>query len=406
MFRKAVHYLFWKLFRLLSFIPKRKYGMEFHENKPEPRGPFLVLANHNHYDDGFFVGYAVKTPIVFLSTDEVSTMTLIGSKFFRCILTEKGTPDFGAVKRMKKYLEQGISVGLFPEGDRTWDGESDSLNPNICRLVKLFNVPVRTVCLRGAHLSGPRWAETGRYGKISFELDTLYPEDYTALNHEQLYRLLTAKLYNNDVKNHMLENYTFKGKNLAKGIHNLLWLCPSCGGHDSLYGKKDVIFCSKCGSSWIIDTHGKYYPKNTVGEDLYDWCQWQKKSIKEWLDEKQKHDDGLPFTWSEKIHLFEFAGYRRKLRYGGRSYKSLMYGRLLCHYNEWVFIPYDKTAKKIHFNIEKVLYYVEGLNENFSFHYEGQRYRFDIPDRNSMKYLYFLRYRQEQNSPERTQEAK
>ena len=36
----------------------------------------------------------------------------------------------------------------------------------------------------------------------------------------------------------------------------------------------------------------------------------------------------------------------------------------------------------------------EGLNENFSFHYNGQRYRFDIPDLNSMKYLYFLKFRQ------------
>ena len=143
MLKRIIHALFWKIFRIMSFIPRKKYGMVSAELKSEPKAPFLLLANHNHYNDGFFVGYFVKAPVAFLSTDEVPALTLIGSKFFRCILTEKGTPDFNAVKKMKNLIDRNISVGIFPEGDRTWDGESAVLNPNISKMVRLFNVPGR-----------------------------------------------------------------------------------------------------------------------------------------------------------------------------------------------------------------------------------------------------------------------
>lgn len=329
--------------------------------------------------------------MAYLSTDEVSTMELLGSKVFQCILTEKGTADIRAVRKLKKLLLQGTSIVIYPEADRCWDGETDKLIPNLPQLVRIFNVPLYIAKMRGGYFTKPRWAKTERPGKILVQFDCLYPDQYKKMTNQQLYNYLSEKLHQNDQKDHALKKTEYKGKDLALGIENLLWLCVECGAHDSIRGLGDEIICQNCGAKWQIDAHLHLNPAPECGSNLQAWSFWQKEILRSKAD---KGGSDTIITQSSHIHMYQFAGFGPGIRYSGRKFKLYSPGNLLLYRDQFIFQAAAPQKKDLVFEIDKIHSFVEGLNERFNFHYQGMRFEVRKTHQNMMKYWYYFRYKQ------------
>ncbi len=84
-------------------------------------GPLLVASNHLSNADPIILEAAFPRPLFFLGKAE-----LFHNPFFRWVLRrfggiplERGTADRAAIRRARAVLEQGIALGIYPEGARS-----------------------------------------------------------------------------------------------------------------------------------------------------------------------------------------------------------------------------------------------------------------------------------------------
>jgi 1-acyl-sn-glycerol-3-phosphate acyltransferase len=90
------------------------------ENVPGD-GPLLVASNHLSNADPIILEAAFPRPLFFLGKSE-----LFRNPFLRWILhrfggipLERGTADRAAIRRARAVLDQGIALGIYPEGVRS-----------------------------------------------------------------------------------------------------------------------------------------------------------------------------------------------------------------------------------------------------------------------------------------------
>jgi len=61
------------------------------------------------------------------------------------------------VRQALRYLEEGKVVGVFPEGERSWDAQLKKLRPGTVRLMLKAGVPVIPCGIVGTYEVWPRW---------------------------------------------------------------------------------------------------------------------------------------------------------------------------------------------------------------------------------------------------------
>ena len=97
------------------FVPIKRLGF-----KSIPDGPYIIVGNHLHVLDTVPIALASKQPVHFLAKNELSNKA-IGRWFVKksqCILVNRDGTDVRAVMQSMKYLKNGESISLFPEGSR------------------------------------------------------------------------------------------------------------------------------------------------------------------------------------------------------------------------------------------------------------------------------------------------
>ena len=148
-------------------------------------GPVIFIGNHVTFEDSILAYLYTKRPISFLAAkinfDNPFKNVLF--KLFNIVPFTKGQMDIKALKQLKKLVDQGRSVGLYPEGGRTWDGSNIYIIESISNLIKLLKIPVYYVGLNGVYMVKPRWAKKYRKGKTKVEIKKV-------LTKEQVKKLL------------------------------------------------------------------------------------------------------------------------------------------------------------------------------------------------------------------------
>ncbi len=71
--------------------------------------------------------------------------------------TRRYQVDPQAVRIALRYLEEGKAVGVFPEGERSWDAKLRKLRPGAVRLLLKAGVPVIPCGIVGTYEVWPRW---------------------------------------------------------------------------------------------------------------------------------------------------------------------------------------------------------------------------------------------------------
>lgn len=370
---------FWGVMRC-TYVRKLKkrnnVEVAFHDEEPTP--PFIFMGNHSHSDDPFMAGGFLNHAVnymaniaggTYLQRKLASLMGIYGKK--------KGAPDIASLRHTIELLKGGHSIGIFPEGDRSWDGETAEFIPGSISIAKKYKIPLRLARLQGNYLTFPRWANTRRRGKVKIDFYTISKEEIERTPLEELRSKVKSILYNNDIKNPLNQKVKFTGDDLASGIEHLLWICPACGRQDTIRGRGDDIHCDSCGKNWNLDGSLKIFPAGIQGEDLKDWADWQRKEIIKIC--KQKGETRL--TETENIILSRLEG--RKVI---NPQKGVI--RLYPDYIE--FCSEDKES--FNMDIEKVAHYIDNFNRSFQFDFENKRYQILFNGKNALKWIDFLNY--------------
>lgn len=87
-------------------------------------GPLLVVANHLSNADPPLLVIAFPRPLFFLGKAELFRFRPLGwlLRRFGGFPVQRGTPDRAALRHALSVLEQGIAMGIFPEGGRSRTG--------------------------------------------------------------------------------------------------------------------------------------------------------------------------------------------------------------------------------------------------------------------------------------------
>jgi 1-acyl-sn-glycerol-3-phosphate acyltransferase len=134
-----------------------------------PPGPCVFAANHASFLDPLVLGAVVPRRFVYLMTETVWRSRGLGwfYRWNRAIPLSTRGGNREALRAARAVLQQGRSLGIFPEGGLSRDGLPMLGNPGAVSIVLQENVPIVPVGIVGAHAAMPAGAAWPRPRRIT-----------------------------------------------------------------------------------------------------------------------------------------------------------------------------------------------------------------------------------------------
>ena len=153
------------------------------ENWETVRNGFTLL-NHQSALDPFIVGAFLDRKIAFLTKDTSFTHWLprFFLKWLMGIPTTRYQTDPEVIYFIRKLLNRGINIGIFPEGERTWSGKLHSFKLSLVKLLMASREAITPIILHNAFYFWPRWAKFPHKKEVQIVIEApfcLIPEIYT-----------------------------------------------------------------------------------------------------------------------------------------------------------------------------------------------------------------------------------
>ena len=337
--------------RAISPFMRLRYGFRT-DLLPEQEEPFLLLSNHTTEDDMFFTALAVRQPMTFVCGEHLLRNRTYGAllrKVFSPIPIPKGGSTVPAVMRMIKRLRAGENLCLFYEGKRSYHGETIPAARSLGALVKKAGCGLVTYRIIGGYFTRPRWAGGNkRRGHVEGKVVGVYSSAQLAeLSAEEVTALINRDTYENAYRTQREKHWVYRGKNRAEGLESVLFLCPTCGGEDTIRTKGSRFFCERCGLAGEVDLQGFLAGSSLPYDNVLDWMRWIEGAFD---DRVRRSEDGALLSAAEDVTLFtrdenytdhtvctdRLEIFRDRLEIGGRSfayadvpYMSVLYGNIL-----------------------------------------------------------------------------
>ena len=153
---------YWLIFYLTKFGGRAFFKLRIlHRDRMINRGPAIIAANHGSYLDPLLVGICCDRAIFYLAR-----RTLLDGAFFGWLLPQLNVipvdqegNDRSALKAMIRTLKAGEGVLVFPEGERTYDGQMGKALPGLGFVIAKSRAPVVPIRIFGAREVLPRGAK-------------------------------------------------------------------------------------------------------------------------------------------------------------------------------------------------------------------------------------------------------
>lgn len=358
------------------------------------RPPYLVLGNHTSVWDPFFLNSLVDAPIHYVVSDSQFRDRLVsfGLGLVGSIPKTKVLSDLETVKNIVRIKAKGGIIGVFPEGQSSWDGHTLPIIPSTAKLVKSLKVPVIVAKIEGAYFSRPRWSHLPRRGKVTVDFSLGFmPEELKAMSTDEIYEAITEKL-GYDAYDHQRQEMTrFAGRRLAEYMERTLFVCPHCFAVGSLHSHRRRLRCLRCSHEVHYNPFGFFEPRS--GElrfsTIREWNLWQigvfQEQIDEWL---QGRNPKAPFMADDGAIL--------EIGYKTLPLKEIARGRMELHPGE---IRITGEEMSYVFPISEV----EGMNiqnnERMEFYFKDDLYKVTLEDPRGCTYKWDVATKYLQNNP-------
>lgn len=266
----------WVLYPFVKF----KYNVDIIRYKDAPNRQYLILYNHQTAFDQFFVGYSLKQPVYYLASEDLFSKGFISTLLRYAVAPipiKKQTVDFSAVKNCIIVQKEGGTIAIAPEGNRTFSGKTEYMNPAIASLAKKMGLPIMLFRIEGGYGVHPRWSDKVRKGKMkAYAYRVVEPEEYKNMKTEELFEIIKEGLTVNECNT----NNVFKHKELAQYLERALYVCPDCG-LSVLKSNGETFHCEKCKKQYKYseDTHIEGVGFSSKFAFVNDWYEYQKEYI-------------------------------------------------------------------------------------------------------------------------------
>lgn len=352
--------------------------------------PFLIVGNHVNNFDPVMTSSNQHRVIHWVANDAVFRHPFLRWAFqqVQTIPKTKGMSDLDTVRFMHKKAREGGIIGLYPEGQTSWDGLTQPLTPATPKLVKLLKIPVVAVVTKGGYISQPRWVWTKdlRKSRVVLEVKVLISQDeIKSLKVDEIEERLRKGLFNDDFQFQKDNPVKLKSKNRAETLELFTYICPKCKTVDALKSEKHNVRCQSCDWEFTIDEYGLFPDKsvNFPFESLSEWSSWQKDTTSKMVADYMALDDPEEaLIHNENLTLLTGKGLV--------PLRPLCKGDLKLLQDRLEFIPHKGDTMV--FPIEELEALSIFKQQKFEFYHEKVLYRFHYgtPRDSAYKWLKFL----------------
>ncbi|PKL23079.1 MAG: hypothetical protein CVV47_16350 [Spirochaetae bacterium HGW-Spirochaetae-3] len=250
--------------------------------------PYVLIPTHHGTLDPFMVSYFVRDPVYWVTSDgnmRSSTMKfllgLVGS-----IPKSKSIPDMETIGWIVEVIrKRGGVVGIFAEGQASWDGHTQEIIPSTAKLIKLLKVPVIVAVLKGAYYTQPRWAWNKRPGDMEIEFKLVMDGARAkALSPEEILASLESAMEYDEEEWRANHPARHRGSGRAKHLELALFMCPVCRQVGSMRSYINRLYCRACGH---VVRLSRSYSFSAVGMSeprfgsIREWDAWQRGAFAE-----------------------------------------------------------------------------------------------------------------------------
>jgi 1-acyl-sn-glycerol-3-phosphate acyltransferase len=158
-FRPAVHAL-----------SRAYFGLRLHGTEHIPReGGLVIVPNHQTFADPPLVTIPVRRPVYYMAWSRLFEIPVFNRliRLLRAFPVDIDARDSRATREAVRLLKRGAALMIFPEGERTPDGQVQRFKPGAFRLAVSLDVPILPVTIVGGNASWPPGRILPRRGHIT-----------------------------------------------------------------------------------------------------------------------------------------------------------------------------------------------------------------------------------------------
>ena len=274
------------------------------------RAPYMLLSNHMHFIDFELTAMATWP-------DPVSNVVSIDGyviKFFLlewigAIATRKFTSDPHLVKSIRRVLQRGDILAMYPEARYTPCGTTAFLPDSLGKLIKMNKKPVVAVVHHGNHLYAPFWNfRQKRKVPLHTTLKQILTEEQVAsMSVAEINAILKQELNYDDYRYQKEAGIRITEPYRAEGLHKVLYQCPHCLAESKMDSKGAELFCTACGKRWVWEETGELraLEGETEFDHIPDWFEWERQQVRKQIEEGT-------YSFEDEVEVFSLP---RVMRY-------------------------------------------------------------------------------------------
>lgn len=325
---------------------KVKYNRKVLEQHKEG---FILINNHYTFSDPFLIGASVKgRKINYVVSSHFfnNKKTKWALKLIKAIKKEQFIADIPAIRKIKKVIDENGIVYLAPAGQVSLLGANNYIPKSVVKLIKLCKCDVVAMQEFGAHMCIPKWSNGKRKYPIEVKFcDVVNKDELNILSDDEIYKRVVDSIEINDYLYQNEKMIPVKGKDIIKGLESALYICPKCGRKLSNCASKNIMSCSKCGNTVVMDKYGFLKPRGK--DDVafrfpYEWYRYQKRLIKDEIE-----NDAVNVSYDVVLRLYNEEKH---------NMVNAGFGKLVLNKSEFYYegTEYGKNIKK-NFDLEHLV---------------------------------------------------
>ena len=190
-FYRCVQWFTLSIFKIFFFY---KYA---HADRLPMSGGALICPNHFSHLDPMAVGCIARRRVNFLAKQALWSSWAFGKLLdaLECIPIDREATGIGGMKETLKRLKKGEPVVLFPEGERSYDGNLLPLMTGFTALVKRVKVPIVPIGIYGTHEAWARGVAMPRPHKVRLFVGEPIPfGDMEHMTEDEMAEFVGAKI--------------------------------------------------------------------------------------------------------------------------------------------------------------------------------------------------------------------
>lgn len=361
---------------------KSKVKIKLKNNVGKLEKPCIVLCNHGSFYDFAYAGKLIrKEKPHFIVARMYFHHNLLGKIISATGAFPKSmfTNDVENLKNCLKVINSNQVLAMMPEARLSTVGKFEGIQSTTYKFIKKMNVAVYSIKINGSYLAKPKWADKMRKGAlVEAELNHLFKAgECENLELEEIKNKVETALNYNEWD--WLETHpelSYKTKNIAKGLENILCICPKCKSHLTLTTNKNLITCSCCGLS--VEVNNRYQLKGVDFKNIADWYDWQ---TNEFRNELKLNSD---YKLESKVELRHLSTYgKRCTRHSGFGICSLDKSGL-----KYVGTQDGKEIEKT-FALDNIYRILFGAGEDFEI-YDGNELYYFVPEDTRSAVIWYI----------------